>query len=240
MDFGRSRRASASGVVAIIVTVMVVATVVSGAIVYYSRGGPVPALNTNLPSGNGLSSALSDPQLANLTSSLGGLSDPSTSNLTSALSVLSGNLSSPALANLTSSLGGLTGALSNSTRANFTAALGGQFVAGNSSLLADDFTAAGMTSTFLCAVSPSGAYLAVTDNGTRSAPVASISIATLGSVTEFTPSGACDIAAGPGAITYITFPATSHVSPSPVSGQVYAGVVSLSDGALIPFSGVWQ
>jgi len=205
--------------------IMVVATAVSGAIIYYSRGGSSPAVGTDLPSGNGLSGALSNPQLANLTSALGGLS---------------GNLSNPALTNLTSSLGGLSGALSNSTLANFTVALGGQVVVGDSSFPAEDFTASGTTTTFTCAASPSAAYLTLTDNGTGSASVASISIASVGGITEFAPSGACDITTGAGAITYIMLPATSQISPSAVSGSYYAGVVTLSDGSQIPFEGTWQ
>jgi len=200
---------------------MVVATGVSGAIIYYSRGGSSPAIGTNLPAVNGLSGTLSDAQLANLTSALGGVSNPATSNLTSAL-------------------GELSGALSNSTLANFTAASGGQFVVADSSFPAEDFTATGQTSTFTCTAAPSGAYLALTDNGTGSASVASISIASVGGATEFTPSGACDITPGPGAVTYIIFQATSQISPSAVSGQDYAGVVILSEGVLIPFEGVWE
>jgi len=200
---------------------MVVATGVSGAIIYYSRGGSSPAIGTNLPAVNGLSGTLSDAQLANLTSALGGVSNPATSNLTSAL-------------------GELSGALSNSTLANFTVALGGQVVVGDSSFPAEDFTASGTTTTFTCAASPSAAYLTLTDNGTGSASVASISIASVGGITEFAPSGACDITTGAGAITYIMLPATSQISPSAVSGSYYAGVVTLSDGSQIPFEGTWQ
>jgi len=111
-----------------------------------------------------------------------------------------------------------------------------------SSLPAGGFTATGTTSTFTCSASPSTAYLALVDNGTGSASVTSLSIASSVGVTDFSPSGACDIgASGSGGVTtYIVFPATSEISPSPLSGSYYAGVVSLSDGALIPFEGVWQ
>ncbi|HEV2390228.1 MAG TPA: hypothetical protein VGS04_05840 [Nitrososphaerales archaeon] len=239
MDLGRSRRASASGVVAIMVTIMVVATAASGAIIYYGRGGSGPALNADLPSGSNPSGSASDAQLANLTSAIGGLSGPTTSNFTTALGELSGNLSLPVLANLTSSSGGLPRELSNTTLVNFTTAAE-QFVANDSSLPAEDFTTSGTTYGFACVASPSGAHLAFTNDGTASAHVVSVSIASVGGVAEFAPSSACDIAAGSGVTTYITFPATTHVSPSSVPGQVYAGVVSLSDGSLIPFSGAWQ
>lgn len=241
LAFGRSRRGSASSVAAVMVAIMFVATVVSGAIIYYSRGGTPPAIGSNSPSGNGLSGVLSNAQLANLTSALGGLSKPELANLTSALGGLSGNLSSPALTNLTSSLGGLSGAFPNSTLANFTVAIGGPVAVAASSLPAADFTPAGTASTFACGTSPSGAYMVVTDNGTESASVTSVTIATAGAVETFTPSGVCHIIAGTGAgTTYIIFPATSKISPSAVSGQHYAGVVGLSDGALVPFEGVWQ
>ena len=219
---------------------MVVATAVSGAVIYYSRSGSPLAIGTGSPSGSGPSNSLSNAELSNLTSALGRLSsnatNPALANLTSAL----GGLSGPALANLTSTLGGLSGDLSNSTLANLTASLGGQFVVADSTLLAADFTAAGTTSTFTCAPSPSGAYLALDDNGTSGASVTSVSIASASGVTRFAPSGACDPASGSGATVYIVFPSTTRVSPSAVSGSYYAGVVSLSDGTQVPFAGSWQ
>ena len=222
LGFCRSRRASASGVAAVILAIMFVATAASGAIIYYSRGGASPAVGINSPSGNGLSGALSNPELTNLTSALGGLSNPAPTNLTS-------------------SLGGLSGSVSNSTLANVTASLGGNVAVEASSLPAADFTAAGTTSTFTCAASPSGAYLAITNNGTEGASVTSLSIASTGGVTTFTPVGACNVgAAGSGAAaTYIILPTTSQISPSPAPGSYYSGVVSLSDGSQIPFGGTW-
>ena len=110
----------------------------------------------------------------------------------------------------------------------------------DSALPAADFTAAGTTSTFTCAASPSGAYLALADNGTSGATVTSVSIASASGVTRFAPSGACDLASGSGATVYIVFPSTTQVSPSAASGSYYAGVVSLSDGSQVPFAGNWQ
>jgi hypothetical protein len=111
-----------------------------------------------------------------------------------------------------------------------------------SDLPAVDFTATGTTSTFTCSESPSAAYLALTGNGTGNASVTSLSIASGVGVTAFALSGACNVgAASSGAgTTYVIFPATSQISPSPSSGSYYAGVVSLSDGEQIPFGGVWQ
>jgi hypothetical protein len=239
LAFRRSRRGSASGVAAIMVAIMVVATAVSGAVIYYSRSGSPLAAGTSPPSGNGLSGSLSNSDLTNLTSALGGLSgnlsDAALSNLTSD----PGGLSNLALTNLTS-LGGLSGGLSNSTLAGLASSLGGPVVVADSTLPAADFTAAGTSLAFTCAASPSGAYLALTNNGTSSASVTSVSIASSLGVTTFTPSGACDLASGSGATIYLVFQATSEVSPSAVPGGYYAGAVSLSDGSQVPFAGAWQ
>jgi hypothetical protein len=208
LGLGESRRGSASGVAAVIMAIMVVAIATSGAVIYYSRGGTSPTAGISSPSGAGLSGALSNPDLSNLTSALGGLS----------------------------------GDLSNSTLSRLTAALDGTVQVAGSSLPAAEFTDTGTTSTFTCSAYPSEAYVALTDNGTGSASVTSISIASPVGVTTFTPSGLCDIdAAGSGGgPTYIIFPATSQLSPSPLQGSYYAGAVSMSDGSEIPFAGVWQ
>ena len=206
----------------VILAIMVVATVISGAMIYYNQGGSSPAVGIGSSSGSGLSGALSNPEMTNFTSTLGGLS---------------GLLSNSTLSSLTASL------LSSSTLSNLTAVLGGQVAVAGSSLPAADFTATGTNSTFTCSAYPSAAYLALTDNGTGSASVDSLTIASVGgAVAAFDPSGACDIGASSSgaATTYIVFPATSQLSPSPLSGTYYAGVVSLSDGAQIPFEGVWQ
>jgi hypothetical protein len=132
--------------------------------------------------------------------------------------------------------GGAASAPSDSTAGNFTA-LAGQVALADIAMPAHDFTANGTTSTFTCASSPSGAYLELTDKNTGGDSVASVSIATVGAATVFTPSGTCDISA---ATTYIIFPATSQISPSAVSGQTYEGFVSLADGVPITFNGTWQ
>ena len=133
---------------------------------------------------------------------------------------------------------------SNSTSSNNTAAVAGQLMVtvADAALPAGGFIANSTTTTFTCAPSPSGAYLALTNGGTGNASVSYISINSAGVVSEFTPSGACDLGGlGSGsATTYLIFPADSQVAPTPVSGQDYTGVVGLSDGVSIPFSGAWQ
>ena len=239
MLFGRSRRGSAAGLVAIMVAIMAIATVVSGAIIYYSRGGVSPSVGLG-SSGSGLSGALSNADLANLTSALGqlsgNLSNPALANLTSSF----GGLSNPSLTNLTSSLQGLSGSASNSTLANFTVSLSRQVAVTASSLPAEDFTANGTSSTFTCAPSPSGAYLTLANNGTSSESVASVSIASGGNVTTFTASGACTVPSGSGGTTDVIFPTTSMIASGAVSGSYYLGVVTLSDGTQVLFEGAWQ
>jgi len=140
--------------------------------------------------------------------------------------------------------GGQPAAPSYSTSANFTAAVVGQVVVtvAGAALPAGGFDANTTATTFVCAASPSGAYLTLTNGGTGSVSVSYVSITSAGIVSEFTPSGACEVGGlGSGAsTTNVIFPANSQVAPTPVSGQDYTGVVGLSDGVSIPFSGVWQ
>jgi hypothetical protein len=140
--------------------------------------------------------------------------------------------------------GGETSAPPDSTSANYTAAVAGQLAVAvrDAVLPASGFNATGTTSTFTCAASPSGAYLALTNDGTGTAGVSYISITSAGVVSDFTPSGECDIGGlGSGSsATFALFPPSSQVSPTPASGQDYMGVVGLSDGVSIPFAGAWQ
>ena len=132
----------------------------------------------------------------------------------------------------------------NSTSSNYTAAVVGQLMVtvADAALSAGGFTSNSTATTFTCASSPSGAYLTLTNGGTGNASVAYVSISSAGVVSEFTPSGACVLGGlGSGSTTtYVIFPAGSQVVPTPVSGQGYTGVVGLSDGVSIPFSGSWQ
>jgi hypothetical protein len=115
--------------------------------------------------------------------------------------------------------------------------VGGQVAVTGVQLSADDFTAAGTTSSFTCGSSPSGAYLVLTDTNAGSDAIAAVSISSFGGSAVFTPSDTCDIGA---ATTYIVFPATSQISQSPEPGQSYEGFVSMADGAPITFEGTWQ
>ncbi|MDA4115030.1 MAG: hypothetical protein OK442_00575 [Thaumarchaeota archaeon] len=140
--------------------------------------------------------------------------------------------------------GGEVSTSPDSTSANYTAAVAGQLAVAvrDAALPASGFNATGVTSTFTCAASPSGAYLALTNNGTGTAGVSYISITSAGVVSEFTPSEECDIGGlGSGSsTTFALFAPSSEVSPTPATGQDYTGVVGLSDGVSIPFAGAWQ
>jgi len=140
--------------------------------------------------------------------------------------------------------GGQIGAPSNSTSSDYAAVAAGQVAVtvADAALPAGGFNANSTATTFTCGASPSVAYLTLTNGGTGNASVSYISITSTGFVSEFTPSGACDIGGlGSGAATtYVIFPADSQAIPTPVSGQDYTGVVGLSNGVSIPFSGAWQ
>jgi len=142
--------------------------------------------------------------------------------------------------------GGDVDALSdlNSTSSDYTAAVAGQLMVtvADAALPAGGFTSNSTATTFTCASTPSGAYLTLTNGGTGNASVSYVSITSAGVVSEFTPSSPCDVGGlGSGSTTtFVIFPAGSQVVPTPVSGQDYTGVVGLSDGVSVPFSGAWQ
>ncbi len=84
--------------------------------------------------------------------------------------------------------------------------------------------------------------MSLTNTGTGSAAVATVSITWGGSNTAFTVSGACNIGASGSttATTFIIFPSTTKITPSAAAGQVYTGTVTLSNGAQLLFTGTWQ
>lgn len=208
MLYSRKRRATAAGLVAILMFVTIVATAASGAIIFYSRGGTLAAIGIGSPSAGGTS---------------GGLS-----------------VSNSSISSLSSAVAGISGLIFNSsaTTENATVPLGGRVAVSTSSLAAADFTAAGKTTTFTCSSSPSAASLALADTEGGTVSVTSISLASAGNDTTFTASGPCNVSASQ--TTYIVFPATTLLAPSPLQGSYYAGIVDFSDDSQAPFEGVWQ
>jgi len=109
-------------------------------------------------------------------------------------------------------------------------------------LLAANFKTTGTTSTFACSAASSPNSIALTNTGSGTVAVTSLTITWAGTNTTFTPSGACNIgAAGSQSSTaYITFPATNEISPSAVVGQTPSVTITFSDGTQILFNGAWQ
>ncbi len=109
-------------------------------------------------------------------------------------------------------------------------------------LLAADFLSTGATATFTCAAAPSLAYLTLTNTGTGSPFISTVSITWVGGNTAYTPSGACTIGASGSATatTYVIFAATTRITPSAIAGQTYTGTITLSNGAQLLLTGIWQ
>jgi hypothetical protein len=153
---------------------------------------------------------------------------------------LSSGPSNSTLSSLSSAVGGISGLLFNSTATtvSVTFALGGHVDVSASSLPAADFTVNGSTSSFTCSTSPSGAYLALEDDGAGTVSVTSVALGSVGNETVFTASGPCAVSSS--STTFVTFSASSHMAPSPLSGGFYAGVIGFSDDSQTPFDGMWQ
>jgi hypothetical protein len=109
-------------------------------------------------------------------------------------------------------------------------------------LLAANFLSGGTTKTFTCATTSAGSYLTLTNTGSGSASVTTISFTWAGGNTAYTGPTNCSIAASGSstATTYVVFPATSTISPSAISGQTFTGTVTLSNGTQLLFTGTWQ
>ena len=114
------------------------------------------------------------------------------------------------------------------------------------SFLAADFKAAAGQTTFSCVtIGPIVPFLTVTNTGSGSAAIASVSITWAGTNNAFFSSGTCNIGASGtnSATSYLDFAVASHLTATSakdaVSGQSYAGAIILMNGAQLLFSGVW-
>jgi flagellin-like protein len=110
-------------------------------------------------------------------------------------------------------------------------------------LSAVSFLSTNAGKTFTCATTSSAAFLTLTNTGSGSASVATISFTWAGGNSAFTLlSGTCNIGASgsTAATTYIIFPATTKITPSAIPGQTYTGTVTLSNGAQLLLTGIWQ
>jgi flagellin-like protein len=118
-----------------------------------------------------------------------------------------------------------------------------QIAVTGTALLTSYFTTGGATTTFTCAVSPSQAYLTLTNTGTGAASVSTVAITWAGVNNAYSLSNTCNVGASGSATStiYIIFPAFTLISTkSAAAGQAFTGTVTLSNGAQLLFTGIWQ
>ena len=114
-------------------------------------------------------------------------------------------------------------------------------------LLASAFTANAAPTTFSCVTtSPTIPYLTVTNTGSGSAAIASVSITWAGTNNAFSAAATCNIGASgtTSATSYLNFAAASHLTATGatagLAGQTYTGTITLTNGAQLLFTGTWQ
>ena len=118
------------------------------------------------------------------------------------------------------------------------------------SLLAVDFTATAGVTTFSCVTAaPAIPYLTVTNTGSGSAAIATVSITWAGTNNAFSAAATCNIGASgtTSATSYLDFVAaaggnhlTATGATSAVAGQSYTGTITLTNGAQLLYTGTWQ
>jgi len=118
------------------------------------------------------------------------------------------------------------------------------------SLLAADFTATAVQTTFSCVTSaPVIPYLTVTNTGSGSAAIATVAITWAGTNNAFSAGAVCNIGASgtTSATSYLDFVAsaggnhlTATGAANAVAGQTYTGTITLTNGAQLLFTGTWQ
>jgi len=115
-----------------------------------------------------------------------------------------------------------------------------QIAVTGTNLSAAYFSTAGSSRTFTCPETAAANYLTATNTGTSAGSIITVSIVWAGSATTY--SGLCSV--GPSGTLQsskvIFFPASSTIQTNPIVGQTYSGVVTLSSGAQILFTGSWR
>ncbi|MER3601613.1 MAG: hypothetical protein C4339_02735 [Nitrososphaerota archaeon] len=99
-------------------------------------------------------------------------------------------------------------------------------------LRAADFSS-GRSLDATCATAPSGSYLLLRNSGTSNVSVIAV---TLGGVTADADPATCTVPAG--GQLYIQL--SGSLNPPPTPGSQFSGIVSLSNGAQVPFSGTFR
>ncbi len=122
----------------------------------------------------------------------------------------------------------------------------GQIVVTGTVLPAAAFTASGTLTSFSCASTSAIPYLTLTNTGTGAAIITGVTITWAGTNNAFAAPPSCKIGASgtPTSTTYLNFVAASHLSATgavdAVPGQAYTGTITLSNGAHLLFTGIWQ
>jgi len=105
--------------------------------------------------------------------------------------------------------------------------------------------AAGTAGDITCVTTaPAVPYITLTNTGTASATVTGVTITWAGANNAFALHAAttCSVGAAgsASATTFAQFTTTPKVTVLPVAGQTYSGIVTLSNGAQLLFTGIWQ
>lgn len=105
-----------------------------------------------------------------------------------------------------------------------------------------DFQSSGSVTDFTCSGAASGSWLSVSNSGTATISVSSVTITWAGGNSVFAVDGPCDLGpSGSGSATvYLTFPPTTQINIDAITGQTYKGSVGLSNGVQVLFTGTWQ
>ena len=103
----------------------------------------------------------------------------------------------------------------------------------------------GTAGTITCVTTaPAVPYITLANTGTASAQVTGVTITWAGANNAYalTAATTCTVGAAgaASATTYAQFIATPKVTIAPVQGQAYSGTATLSNGAIILFTGNWQ
>ena len=159
-------------------------------------------------------------------------------------SVLSNNAGSQSSSGQSGSdiMGSLSGALS--MLQDGIASGGGlaQVQTNGAGLIADTFTGDASRAP-TCGATPKNSYIALTNKGSANGTATSVSITYGGEKNDFTIAGQCRIgpSGSPTATTYLLFPGPSKLPNSnvPQPGLPYLGIVILSNGAHLAFTGNW-
>ena len=107
-----------------------------------------------------------------------------------------------------------------------------------------DFLAAGTTSTFTCGAA-AASYITIANAGTAGTSAVAATVTWAGATNSFslTATSTCAVGAqgsAAGSTQSLLFPTTSKTTVNAAQGQAITGTVTLANGAVLLFSGVWS